>query len=87
MISQKDSFVQRQKEDPMNDTRRLEAFESMLQWIQGDLERTQAQMEQLKAAGKERSATYRQLMGNKLLYKQMLQLYRLYGLLDEGEPE
>ena len=71
----------------MNDTRRLEAFESMLQWIQGDLERTQAQMEQLKAAGKERSATYRQLMGNKLLYKQMLRLYRLYGLLDEGKPE
>ena len=81
MISQKDSFVQRQKEDPMNDTRRLEAFESMLQWIQGDLERTQAQMEQLKAAGKERSATYRQLMGNKLNDQTLLSLYERYGLL------
>ncbi len=67
----------------MKENQRLEAFEAMLQWIQEDLERIQGQMEVLKQGGKERSATYRQLMGNKLLYKQMLALYRQYGLTEE----
>ena len=34
---------------------------------------------------KEKTATYRQIMGNKLQYQQMLSLYKLYGLLDEEE--
>lgn len=72
----------------MKENQRLEAFEAMLQWIQEDLERIQGQMEVLKQGGKERSATYRQLMGNKLLYKQMLALYRQYGLTeDHGFPD
>ena len=38
-------------------------------------------MEQLKAAGKEKTATYRQYFGNRLFYKLMLEKYRKYGLL------
>ena len=41
-------------------------------------------MKQLKAEGKEKSATYRQLMGNKLQYQNMLSLYKIYGLLEEA---
>ena len=50
---------------------RLEAFEKMLD----DLK--------VQAAGREKSATYRQFFGNRLFYKQMLDAYKKYGLMDE----
>lgn len=40
----------------------------------------QRRMDELRAAGKEKSATYRQYMGNKLMYKQLLNMYEIYGL-------
>ena len=42
-------------------------------------------MKRLKEEGKEKTATYRQLMGNKMQYQNMLSLYQIYGLTDEGE--
>lgn len=62
---------------------RLEAFEKMLAAVQENYEQTDNKMKKLKAEGKEKSATYRQLMGNKLQYQNMLSMYRLYGLLEE----
>lgn len=61
---------------------RLEAFEKMLSDITAQVSHEAAQMEKLKADGKEKSATYRQLFGNRLLYKHMLDTYRKYGLID-----
>lgn len=61
---------------------RLEAFEKMLADIKKQSDLETAQMEQLKAAGKEKSATYRQYMGNRLLYRMMLEKYREYGLME-----
>ena len=44
-------------------------------------------MEKLKAAGKEKSATYRQYLGNRLVYNQIFGWYQQYGLLDgSGRP-
>ena len=60
---------------------RLEAFERMLADLQAHLPDTQAKMQTLKAQGREKSATYRQLMGDKMQIRAMLDLYRLYGLL------
>lgn len=40
------------------------------------------EMERLKAEGREKSATYRQFSGNRLFYKQMLDTYKKYGLMD-----
>lgn len=60
---------------------RLEAFERMLADLQERLADTQAKMQALKAQGREKSATYRQLMGDKMQLRAMLDLYRLYGLL------
>ena len=60
---------------------RLEAFERMLADLQAHLADTQAKMQVLKAQGREKSATYRQLMGDKMQIRAMLELYRLYGLL------
>ena len=62
---------------------RLEAFEKMLEAVQQNYESVDAKMKQLKAEGKEKTATYRQLMGNKMQYQNMLSLYEIYGLLEE----
>ena len=61
---------------------RLEAFEAMLAGLQKQAAYEKEQMELLKAAGKEKSATYRQYFGNRMIYSQMLALYRQYGLLE-----
>lgn len=62
---------------------RLEAFERMLGAVQENYRTADEKMRQLKAAGKEKTATYRQLMGNKMQYQSMLSLYEIYGLLDD----
>lgn len=45
------------------------------------------EMERLKAEGREKSATYRQFFGNRLFYKQLLNTYKKYGLMDYAHPE
>lgn len=60
---------------------RLEAFERMLADIREQSAYETARMEELRAAGKEKSATYRQYFGNRLLYKMMLEKYKEYGLI------
>ncbi len=61
---------------------RLEVFEAMLAGLQKQAAYEKEQMELLKAAGKEKSATYRQYFGNRMIYSQMLALYRQYGLIE-----
>lgn len=64
---------------------RLEQFEKMLLDIQNQYSEVSGKMDALRAAGKEKSATFRQYMGMKLVYKNMLEQYRTYGLTDFGE--
>lgn len=61
---------------------RLEAFEKMMSDIQRQAEYESQKMKELKAAGKEKTATYRQYIGNRMLYKMMLDKYKEYGLLE-----
>ena len=61
---------------------RLEAFEAMLKTVLEQYESERATMDQLKAQGKEKSATYRQYMGNRLFYNQLMELYKKFGLLE-----
>lgn len=61
---------------------RLEAFEKMLDDLKKQAELERLEMEKLKRVGKEKSATYRQYFGNRVLYKMMLEKYKQYGLLD-----
>ena len=56
----------------MGEKERLEAFEKMLGAVQRQFEETSEKMERLKAQDKTKSATYRQL----------LDLYKLYGLIE-----
>ena len=67
----------------MNKENRIDAFEEMLTAVQENYDHADRRMKQLKAEGKEKSATYRQLMSSKLQYQNMLSMYRLYGLIEE----
>ena len=67
----------------MTQAERLAAFEAMLAGVQEQSRQVEAQMRALKAQGKERSATYRQLMGNRLQLAQVLAMYRAYELIEE----
>ena len=61
---------------------REEKFERMLADVQKSYSETVERMDKLKAEGKEKSATYRQYMGNKLMYQNILSLYKIYGLTE-----
>ncbi len=61
---------------------RLEAFERMLAEIRAQAEAESRKMEELKAAGKEKSATYRQYLSNKMHFRMILDKYREYGLME-----
>ena len=61
---------------------RTEAFERMLSDLIKQAAFEQAEMDRLKAVGKEKTATYRQYFSNRLMYRMMLDRYRKYGLLD-----
>ena len=61
---------------------RIEAFEQMLCDIQKQAAYEEEQMQKLKAAGKEKSATYRQFFGSRLFYKKMLDTYKKYDLIE-----
>lgn len=65
------------------DEKRLKAFEDMLAAILKQYDDTMEMMAKLKAEGKEKTVTYRQLFANKLQLQAMLSYYRTYGLLDD----
>ena len=62
---------------------RLEAFERMLSDIQKQAAYEAEQMERLRSEGREKTATFRQYLGNRMLYQAMLTKYREYGLIGE----
>lgn len=67
----------------MDETGRLAAFEAMLAAVQESHAQTDETMRRLREQGREKTATYRQLMGNRMVFQNMLSLYRAYGLLGE----
>ncbi len=67
------------------DEKRLEGFEDMLKTILSQYDSTVEKMAKLKAEGKEKTVTYRQLFANKLQLQAMLSYYRAYGLIEDEE--
>ena len=61
---------------------REERFERMLQEIQAEYASIEQKMAVLRAEGKTKTVTFRQLMGNKLMYQSMLSMYRDHGLIE-----
>ena len=64
-------------------TDREAKFEAILQAIQQEYHTTLEKMEKLKAEDKTKTATYRELLGDKLMLQNILTRYKIYGLLDE----
>ncbi len=69
-----------ERPNPPDAEERLTAFEAMLSAVEAQYADTAAQMEKLKAAGRVKSATYRQLFAKKLNLQDMLTFYEVYGL-------
>ena len=67
----------------MEQAERLAAFEQMLADVQARYGATVEKMAALKAAGRQKSATYQQLLAAKLNDQNLLALYRLYGLIGD----
>lgn len=65
-----------------NEKERLDKFEKMLSAIQSQYEEKAQKMAELKSAGKEKTATYRQLFGEKMQLGNMISMCRLYGLIE-----
>ena len=61
---------------------REERFERMLQEIQAEYASIEQKMAVLRAEGKTKTVTFRQLMGNKLMYQSMLTMYQDHGLIE-----
>ena len=61
---------------------REDRLERMLQEIQAEYASIEQKMAVLRAEGKTKTVTFRQLMGNKLMYQSMLSMYRDHGLIE-----
>lgn len=66
---------------------RLSQFEAMLSAVRQEYDDTVRRLEALKAADKTKTATYRQLLGDKLTLNAILTRYRVYGLLGGTKDE
>lgn len=71
----------------MNEQEQLAAYRAMQAAIETEYTRTAERMAALKAQGKEKTATYRQLFARKLTLSELLSWYRTYGLIQKGETE
>lgn len=59
----------------------LEAFLRMRDDIAAEYDETASRVDELRDAGKERTATFRQLLAQKMALSSMLDRYKRYGLL------
>lgn len=62
---------------------REEKFERMLKDVKEKYASINEKMAVLKSEDRTKSATYRQLLGDKLVYKNLLSIYKIYGLIEE----
>lgn len=63
----------------------LAAYRAMHAAVQAEYDRTAEKMAALKAQGREKTATYRQLFARKLTLGEILNWYKTYGLTDPGK--
>lgn len=73
----------------MTDQEQLAAYRAMQGAVQAEYDAAAEKMAALKAQGKEKTATYRQLFARKLTLSEILGWYKTYGLTGprkESEP-
>lgn len=64
----------------VNDQERLEAFEAFARDVRDELEQTNARMEELRVAGRVKTATYRQLFALRMTLKDIDRRLEEHGL-------
>ncbi|MCI7767052.1 MAG: hypothetical protein MSJ26_03600 [Oscillospiraceae bacterium] len=64
---------------------RLEAFEEMLEEVLQKYSDTSEKLDILKAEGKTKTASFRELLGDKLTCRYMISLYEKHGLIQKNE--
>lgn len=64
----------------MTDAEQLAAYRRMQEFVTRRLADTSARLDRLRAEGKQKTATYRQLLGDKLQYQAVRDLYTMFGL-------
>jgi len=64
----------------VKEEQRLQAYDAMHTFVRTQYEAAAGKLDKLKAEGKEKTAFYRQLLGDKLFYKNVLALYKTHGL-------
>lgn len=64
----------------MTEAEQLAAYRQMQDFVSGRLADTTARLDALRAEGKQKTATYRQLLGDKLQYQAVMDLYTMFGL-------
>ncbi len=67
----------------MTEQERLAAFERMYADLLKEQEKVLEQMEALRAAGKQKGATYKQLLAQKLTLQNMIGRFEIYGIRPE----
>ena len=65
----------------MTDQEQLAAYRAMQKAVQAEYDAAAEKMAALKAQGKEKTATYRQLFARKLQLSELLSWYKTYGLM------
>ena len=63
-------------------SKREEQFEAMLSDILAQYKDVSSKMDVLKAEGKEKSVTFKQLLASKLTLQNILIIYKNHGLID-----
>ena len=61
---------------------RTEAFEKMLADVLEQERSEKEQLDALRAHGRDKTATFKQLMSNRLVLTRIIALFREYGLVD-----
>lgn len=69
------------------DRARLRAFEAMRRDVLARMASEKEAIDALRTQGREKSATFRQYMANRLVYQRILALYEEHGLLEPPAGE
>ena len=64
----------------MTDGERLAAYDRMYADLLAERDKVLAEMDQLRAAGKNRGATYQQLLAQKLTVQNLIGRFEIYGI-------
>lgn len=64
----------------MNDNERLQEFEQIIKELEDESARVDSQIEDMKAKGKTKTATFKQLLARKMTLKQFLGIFEQHGL-------